>query len=114
MSVLQDDAALTVNKEEMIKFKSYSSLWWKTEIRITPLIPLNRLRVPWIVDGIVEAGLISKYKLDSLKPLQGLKILEVGCGGNYIRISFILYPVICWDFVNCSWSPIRSSSRIWM
>ncbi|KAF2900566.1 hypothetical protein ILUMI_05608 [Ignelater luminosus] len=80
MSFSQHDASPTVNPKEMVKFKTLSSQWWNKELRVTPLHPLNNLRVPWIVDGIVEAGLISKDKVGSTKSLQGLKLLDVGCG----------------------------------
>ncbi|KAF2890853.1 hypothetical protein ILUMI_15320, partial [Ignelater luminosus] len=79
MSTSQD-ASPTVNSHEMEKFKYLSSFWWDKEGKAKPLHTLNHLRVPWIIDGIVEAGLISKDKLSKPKPLQGLKILDVGCG----------------------------------
>lgn len=89
MSSSQHDESPTVNADEIEKFKQLSSRWWNPETGPTPLGLLNHLRVPWIMEGIVEAGLISKDKLGSPKPLQGLKILDVGCGGNYSIIILI-------------------------
>ncbi|KAF2881915.1 hypothetical protein ILUMI_24259 [Ignelater luminosus] len=80
MSSSQNDAFPTVNPDEIEKFKNLSASCWNKEERLSPLHPLNHLRVPWIVDGIAEAGLISKDKVGSSKPFEGLKILDVGCG----------------------------------
>ncbi|KAF2881912.1 hypothetical protein ILUMI_24256 [Ignelater luminosus] len=79
MSFPRSDKFPTVNADEMALFKNISTQWWDKTV---PLQSMNNLRVPWIVDGIAEAGLISKDKVGSSKPLEGLKILEVGCGGG--------------------------------
>ncbi|KAF2900567.1 hypothetical protein ILUMI_05609 [Ignelater luminosus] len=78
MSFSRPDKFPTVNADEMVIFKNFSTHLWEGKV---PLHPLNNLRIPWIVDGIAEAGLISKDKVGSSKPLEGLKILDVECGG---------------------------------
>lgn len=84
MASSQYGAFPTVNADEMRAFKNMATQWWNTN---QPLHLMNSLRVPWIVDGIAEAGLISKDKVGSSRPLQGLKVLDVGCGGNYRGIT---------------------------
>ncbi|KAF2881917.1 hypothetical protein ILUMI_24261 [Ignelater luminosus] len=84
MSSLQHDASTTVNAQEIAQFKHSSTSWWDKEGYAKLLHTLNPLRVPWIVDGIVEAGLVSKDRIGSSKSLEGLKILDVGCGAGIL------------------------------
>lgn len=98
MSSSQDGKFPTMNPDEIEKFKNLSSAVWNKEIRLSALHPLNHLRVPWIVDGIIEAGLVSKDKIGSEKPLEGLRVLDVGCGGNR-RIKLLTFLFLLLNLV---------------
>ncbi|XP_071439761.1 ubiquinone biosynthesis O-methyltransferase, mitochondrial isoform X2 [Hetaerina americana] len=43
---------------------------------------LNKLRIPLVRDGLVNSGRIDMKKAFSGRPLEGIKILDVGCGGG--------------------------------
>lgn len=71
----------TVNAKELLNFKKMSSFWWSGHREILPLRMFNQIRVPWIINNLREAELVNKD--NSAKPLQGLSVLDVGCGGEF-------------------------------
>lgn len=71
--------APTVNAQEILHFKHLSTIWWNKEL--DGLRILNDLRIPWIIEKLVKTKLITEEAAKSAKPLEGLTILDVGCGG---------------------------------
>jgi 2-polyprenyl-6-hydroxyphenyl methylase/3-demethylubiquinone-9 3-methyltransferase len=57
---------------ELAKFSDLAHRWWDTESEFRPLHQINPLRLDWI---------------DSLVPLKGLRVLDVGCGGGILADS---------------------------
>ena len=49
-----------------------------------PLHSMNRLRVPLVRDGLMETGVADPAMADTDKPLQGVRILDVGCGAGIL------------------------------
>lgn len=50
---------------------------------------MNRLRVPFIRDGLINTGIVAKDNIEKSEPLIGVSILDVGCGGKiHTEISF--------------------------
>jgi len=47
-------------------------------------VSLVAYRVPLIRDGLLNVGQIDLTRWQSPQPLQGMKILEVGCGGGIL------------------------------
>jgi 2-polyprenyl-3-methyl-5-hydroxy-6-metoxy-1,4-benzoquinol methylase len=47
-------------------------------------VNLVSYRVPFIRDGLLSAGQIDSTQWQSPRPLHGLKILDVGCGGGIL------------------------------
>nr|CAH7713947.1 unnamed protein product [Callosobruchus chinensis] len=45
---------------------------------------MNKLRVPFIRDGLVNSGQIAHNKIKTPVPLEGLSVLDVGCGGGIL------------------------------
>lgn len=80
-SIKMSKAAPTVNDKEMAHFKYLSTFWWNEDSPLHRLHVLNELRIPWIINKLLETKLISKDAAESTKPLEGLTILDVGCGG---------------------------------
>ncbi|KAF2887338.1 hypothetical protein ILUMI_18835 [Ignelater luminosus] len=74
----------TVNAKEIAHFKNLSTIWWNKECAPSTLLAFNELRVPWIIDKLVETKLITKDAAKSSKPFQGLSILDAGCGGGFL------------------------------
>ena len=57
---------------ELEKFSDLAHRWWDTESEFRPLHEINPLRLDWI---------------DSLVPLKGRRVLDVGCGGGILADS---------------------------
>lgn len=64
----------TVNADpaELAKFSELAHRWWDPESEFKPLHQINPLRLGWI---------------DSLAPLAGQRVLDVGCGGGILSDS---------------------------
>ncbi|MCB2016820.1 MAG: 3-demethylubiquinone-9 3-O-methyltransferase, partial [Hydrogenophaga sp.] len=64
----------TVNADpaELAKFSDLAHRWWDPESEFRPLHQINPLRLGWI---------------ESLAPLDGRRVLDVGCGGGILSDS---------------------------
>ncbi len=71
----------TINKEEIQKFSKLSEEWWDVDGKFKPLHMFNPIRIEYITDNIKKHYKIKKDKTNSL---EGLKILDIGCGGGLI------------------------------
>jgi 2-polyprenyl-6-hydroxyphenyl methylase / 3-demethylubiquinone-9 3-methyltransferase len=70
----------TVNIKEINHFQNDSQNWWKEDGPFSPLHALNPVRLRFIRDAIDQnSNTISKSRT---KPLSGLDILDIGCGGG--------------------------------
>ncbi len=71
----------TVDKIEIEKFSKLAKDWWNPNSEFKPLHLLNPARISFI-----KNKLISHFGLNSNseKPLKGLKILDIGCGGGLL------------------------------
>ncbi|XP_055924652.1 ubiquinone biosynthesis O-methyltransferase, mitochondrial-like isoform X1 [Argiope bruennichi] len=69
----------TVDSEEVSKFTQKANEWWSNPYRL--LYTMNTLRVPFIRDGILYA---SEVTIKKPLPLEGYKIIDVGCGGGLL------------------------------
>jgi len=63
------------------KFSAMSEDWWNYNGVCKPLHSMNRLRIPFIRDRLLSGN---TEQANSGKPLEGLKILDVGCGGGIV------------------------------
>jgi len=70
----------TVSSNELEKFKALASEWWGPGGEFEALRSLNRLRVPLIKRLLSNEN---NVQLPS-KPLLGVNILDVGCGGGIL------------------------------
>jgi len=71
----------TVDKIEVEKFSKMAQDWWNPNGKFKPLHVFNPTRISFIKDK-----LISHFELNpnSEKPLEKLKILDIGCGGGLL------------------------------
>lgn len=58
--------------QELSKFSELAHRWWDPQSEFRPLHEINPLRLDWI---------------DSLAPLRGMQVLDVGCGGGILSES---------------------------
>ena len=70
----------TINKEEIEKFSKIAEEWWDPQGKFKPLHKFNPIRISYIKDNIIETLKLKNKK----KPLEKVKILDVGCGGGLL------------------------------
>ena len=71
----------TINKEEIQKFSRLADEWWDVNGKFKPLHMFNPVRIEYITENIKNYFNIEKDKQNFL---QGLNILDIGCGGGLI------------------------------
>ena len=71
----------TINKEEIQKFSRLADEWWDVNGKFKPLHMFNPIRIKYITENIKKEYRIPKDKFNFL---QGLNILDIGCGGGLI------------------------------
>ena len=71
----------TINKEEIQKFSKLADEWWDVKGKFKPLHMFNPIRIEYITDNIKK-----HLKIENNKNffLEGLNILDIGCGGGLI------------------------------
>lgn len=70
----------TVDPDEVRRFQSLAGKWWDEQGEFAALHAMNDLRVPFIRDNLLNVH----RGRQTGKPLAGLKILDVGCGGGLL------------------------------
>ena len=75
----------TINKEEIQKFSKLAEEWWDVNGKFKPLHMFNPIRIEYISDIIKKYFKIEKEKNNFL---EGLNILDIGCGGGLISEPF--------------------------
>ena len=70
----------SVNKKEIDKFSKLADEWWDPEGKFKPLHKFNPIRIKYIKQNI-----LSNFKLkNKFRPLSGINILDIGCGGGLL------------------------------
>ena len=71
----------TINKAEIQKFSNLADEWWDEKGKFKPLHLFNPIRIEYITQKIKQ-----HFQLENSKSnfLEGLKILDIGCGGGLI------------------------------
>jgi len=71
----------TINKEEIQKFSKLADEWWDVNGKFKPLHMFNPIRIEYITEKIKQHFKINDEKTNFLN---GLNILDIGCGGGLI------------------------------
>jgi 2-polyprenyl-6-hydroxyphenyl methylase/3-demethylubiquinone-9 3-methyltransferase len=79
---MSDSPRTTIDPEEASRFERLASLWWDLEGPFWPLHRMNRLRTQWIKAEVLKY--FNHSLLKSEKPLSGLRVLDIGCGGGIL------------------------------
>lgn len=71
----------TVDPEEIARFAARAEAWWDSAGSFRPLHQLNPARL-----GFIREQLVAHYgrNASSLRPFEGLSLLDIGCGGGLI------------------------------
>ncbi len=70
----------TINKKEIEKFSKMAEEWWDPQGKFKPLHKFNPIRISYIKDNIIRSFKLQNKK----KPLDKIKILDIGCGGGLL------------------------------
>lgn len=70
----------TVDPDEVRRFQSLASKWWDEQGEFAALHAMNDLRVPFVRDHLLNVHTTRHPG----RPLAGLRILDVGCGGGLL------------------------------
>jgi 2-polyprenyl-6-hydroxyphenyl methylase/3-demethylubiquinone-9 3-methyltransferase len=77
----------TVDLDEVAKFTALAETWWDPHGKFRPLHRINPVRVSYIID-MVNAHFRQRHEgtdeQPSTTPLQGLSMLDIGCGGGLL------------------------------
>lgn len=73
-----------VNLTDVQHHADLSKEWWDPNGPMKGLHAYNSLRVPLIRDGLISTGAIQEAKINKTNVLEGIKILEVGCGAGIL------------------------------
>lgn len=71
----------TISDEEILHFAKDSASWWEEDGPFAPLHRLNPVRL-----GFIKSEICSHFSRENnnLRALEGLKILDIGCGGGLV------------------------------
>lgn len=80
-SPTSEESTANFNPKEIAKFDALAQSWWDPNGQYKTALEFNRARVEYFI-----AQICAFYKLDASadKPLKGLRILDVGCGGGLV------------------------------
>ena len=74
----------TIDQREVDFYSALADTWWDAEGPFWPLHQLNELRTSYILDKL--CGHFDRNAASD-KPLKGLRVLDVGCGGGILAES---------------------------
>ena len=70
----------TINKKEIEKFSKIAEEWWNPHGKFKPLHKFNPIRISYIKESIIKSFRLK----EKVKPLERVKILDIGCGGGLL------------------------------
>jgi 2-polyprenyl-6-hydroxyphenyl methylase/3-demethylubiquinone-9 3-methyltransferase len=75
------ETGATIDPEEIGRFAAQAETWWDPEGSFRPLHRLNPVRL-----GFIRERLVQHFgrNSSSLRPFEGLTLLDIGCGGGLI------------------------------
>lgn len=83
-TLLRDDtppSAPSVDPAEIAKFQAMAADWWSPTGKFAPLHKFNPVRLSWLRErALTHFGRSNEGRT----PLEGLRVLDVGCGGGLV------------------------------
>ncbi|WP_341991703.1 bifunctional 2-polyprenyl-6-hydroxyphenol methylase/3-demethylubiquinol 3-O-methyltransferase UbiG [Azorhizobium sp. AG788] len=74
-------ANATIDPAEVARFDALGAQWWDPKGKMAPLHAINPVRLGFVRDVLVRHF---GHDARSLRPLKGLRILDIGCGGGLL------------------------------
>lgn len=74
-------ANATIDPSEVARFDALGAQWWDPKGKMAPLHAINPVRLGFVRDVLVRHF---GHDARSLRPLKGLRILDIGCGGGLL------------------------------
>ena len=78
---MSDAAKTTIDQAEVDRFTAMAAEWWNPAGKFKPLHKFNPVRIRYIRD---KAAAHFGRDANSHKPLEGLRVLDIGCGGGLL------------------------------
>lgn len=75
------DAGSTIDQAEVDRFSALAAEWWNPKGKFKPLHKFNPVRLRYIRETVAERF---GRDLKSSKPFEGLRFLDIGCGGGLL------------------------------
>jgi 2-polyprenyl-6-hydroxyphenyl methylase/3-demethylubiquinone-9 3-methyltransferase len=81
LASLDSSAAPSVDPGEVAKFSALAAEWWDPSGKFAPLHKFNPVRL-----GFIRREAAARFGRDdrSLRPFEGLSLLDIGCGGGLL------------------------------
>jgi len=79
--MMSDAARTTIDQAEVDRFTAMAAEWWNPAGKFKPLHKFNPVRIRYIRD---KAAAHFGREANSHKPLEGLRVLDIGCGGGLL------------------------------
>ena len=80
----QVSTSASVDPREVERYQHLAETWWDPAGPFWPLHKLNGVRVPWIRERAVRHFSLDR---EAQRPLEGLNVLDIGCGGGILSES---------------------------
>ncbi|MGU3494712.1 bifunctional 2-polyprenyl-6-hydroxyphenol methylase/3-demethylubiquinol 3-O-methyltransferase UbiG [Xanthobacteraceae bacterium A53D] len=74
-------ANATIDPAEVARFDALGEQWWDPKGKMAPLHVINPVRLAFVRDVLVRHF---DHDARSIRPLKGLRILDIGCGGGLL------------------------------
>ncbi|RFC66311.1 bifunctional 2-polyprenyl-6-hydroxyphenol methylase/3-demethylubiquinol 3-O-methyltransferase UbiG [Fulvimarina endophytica] len=71
----------TIDQDEIDRFSRLAAEWWNPKGKFKPLHKFNPVRLETIRE---QAALNFDRQLNQIRPFEGLRLLDIGCGGGLI------------------------------
>ncbi|MEP9354008.1 bifunctional 2-polyprenyl-6-hydroxyphenol methylase/3-demethylubiquinol 3-O-methyltransferase UbiG [Xanthobacter sp. KR7-65] len=71
----------TIDPDEVARFDALGAQWWDPKGKMAPLHAMNPARLSFLRDALVRHF---HRDASSLRPLKGLSLLDIGCGGGLL------------------------------
>jgi 2-polyprenyl-6-hydroxyphenyl methylase/3-demethylubiquinone-9 3-methyltransferase len=82
MTLSSDHQSGTVDLREVRKFANIAEQWWDPKGKFAPLHRMNPTRLAFLRDEVLRH--FSRDAGATRRPLQGLSVIDVGCGGGLV------------------------------